>query len=132
MIRRPPRSTLFPYTTLFRSHARGSFSADVALPERQHFARDNFLSHRDGELETFARGASRARSGAAIPVHLAVNFLGEPALRAGGEWTACAGLSRPSSIGTSGRAVVVYLGFVLPRVVHESMPLGMERRRSEV
>src|SRR3989440_11845599 len=23
MIRRPPRSTLFPYTTLFRSHARG-------------------------------------------------------------------------------------------------------------
>src|SRR2546422_10745001 len=28
MIRRPPRSTLFPYTTLFRSlHARRSFSA---------------------------------------------------------------------------------------------------------
>src|SRR2546430_10499952 len=24
MIRRPPRSTLFPYTTLFRSHPRGS------------------------------------------------------------------------------------------------------------
>src|SRR5688572_31816768 len=24
MIRRPPRSTLFPYTTLFRSNARGS------------------------------------------------------------------------------------------------------------
>src|SRR2546429_1489521 len=24
MIRRPPRSTLFPYTTLFRSHARGN------------------------------------------------------------------------------------------------------------
>src|SRR5438876_3837031 len=23
MIQRPPRSTLFPYTTLFRSHARG-------------------------------------------------------------------------------------------------------------
>src|SRR2546429_6745250 len=23
MIRRPPRSTLFPYTTLFRSHGRG-------------------------------------------------------------------------------------------------------------
>src|SRR2546425_7043911 len=23
MIRRPPRSTLFPYTTLFRSHCRG-------------------------------------------------------------------------------------------------------------
>src|SRR3712207_7404593 len=25
MIRRPPRSTLFPYTTLFRSYKRGTF-----------------------------------------------------------------------------------------------------------
>src|SRR2546426_9810609 len=39
MIRRPPRSTLFPYTTLFRSHSRlrlfaldGRFLTDVALP----------------------------------------------------------------------------------------------------
>src|SRR5256885_11836915 len=30
MIRRPPRSTLFPYTTLFRSRARGRV-ADAAL-----------------------------------------------------------------------------------------------------
>src|SRR2546430_9216151 len=29
MIRRPPRSTLFPYTTLFRSHAPGSRVAGV-------------------------------------------------------------------------------------------------------
>src|SRR5258706_12004838 len=28
MIRRPPRSTLFPYTTLFRSHHRGRAQAD--------------------------------------------------------------------------------------------------------
>src|SRR5256885_3459967 len=28
MIRRPPRSTLFPYTTLFRSHASGDIGAD--------------------------------------------------------------------------------------------------------
>src|SRR2546430_12055392 len=28
MIRRPPRSTLFPYTTLFRSHARPERSGD--------------------------------------------------------------------------------------------------------
>src|SRR5687768_17956578 len=39
MIRRPPRSTLFPYTTLFRSsrrrdpdHARGEAGADVGDP----------------------------------------------------------------------------------------------------
>src|SRR2546429_5759144 len=30
MIRRPPRSTLFPYTTLFRSHRRGLRSAESA------------------------------------------------------------------------------------------------------
>src|SRR5256885_16902354 len=28
MIRRPPRSTLFPYTTLFRSHCRACRGAD--------------------------------------------------------------------------------------------------------
>src|SRR3712207_9011379 len=34
MIRRPPRSTLFPYTTLFRSPARGPRAAHV-LPRGQ-------------------------------------------------------------------------------------------------
>src|SRR5437016_8639085 len=29
MIRRPPRSTLFPYTTLFRSHAQHIDPADI-------------------------------------------------------------------------------------------------------
>src|SRR3989475_9692235 len=31
MIRRPPRSTLFPYTTLFRSHVYQSVKQDLAL-----------------------------------------------------------------------------------------------------
>src|SRR3712207_7826156 len=31
MIRRPPRSTLFPYTTLFRSAGRADVADDVAL-----------------------------------------------------------------------------------------------------
>src|SRR3712207_7802019 len=37
MIRRPPRSTLFPYTTLFRSEAAGTYAQvlnDKALPDR--------------------------------------------------------------------------------------------------
>src|SRR3712207_8524623 len=38
MIRRPPRSTLFPYTTLFRS---GVFVAN-ARPDVQHFFRPVF------------------------------------------------------------------------------------------
>src|SRR5256885_6092620 len=36
MIRRPPRSTLFPYTTLFRSVPRGAHRAREHLPERVH------------------------------------------------------------------------------------------------
>src|SRR3712207_6878871 len=31
MIRRPPRSTLFPYTTLFRSCRPGTFAADTSM-----------------------------------------------------------------------------------------------------
>src|SRR2546430_9364521 len=34
MIRRPPRSTLFPYTTLFRSRARGAASPTSAATAR--------------------------------------------------------------------------------------------------
>src|SRR5687768_17769266 len=34
MIQRPPRSTLFPYTTLFRSFRLGSYTDD--LGKRQH------------------------------------------------------------------------------------------------
>src|SRR2546427_1408996 len=45
MIRRPPRSTLFPYTTLFRSHDRESF---------QYIARDPAV-RRTGVDECFDR-----------------------------------------------------------------------------
>src|SRR3712207_8585862 len=39
MIRRPPRSTLFPYTTLFRSGARSAVPAEAAgHGERHHDA----------------------------------------------------------------------------------------------
>src|SRR3989475_12999758 len=39
MIRRPPRSTLFPYTTLFRSRMREGecLRLEVPLPERMRF-----------------------------------------------------------------------------------------------
>src|SRR5690242_21396557 len=40
MIRRPPRSTLFPYTTLFRSHSDGQrhqqLAAQVAAGDAHH------------------------------------------------------------------------------------------------
>src|SRR5260221_6657921 len=34
MIRRPPRSTLFPYTTLFRSHASAHLLAQIRIGHR--------------------------------------------------------------------------------------------------
>src|SRR3712207_8598454 len=40
MIRRPPRSTLFPYTTLFRSH--NFRDAADARGDDRHFARHRF------------------------------------------------------------------------------------------
>src|SRR2546422_4945343 len=59
MIRRPPRSTLFPYTTLFRSrelaarwlprpvvaHPKHGFTVplDVMVPEQAHVALDDLL-----------------------------------------------------------------------------------------
>src|SRR2546427_3706612 len=45
MIRRPPRSTLFPYTTLFRSQ-----QADPAHPARVHLVHRPVLQVRDGPL----------------------------------------------------------------------------------
>src|SRR2546426_5099828 len=38
MIRRPPRSTLFPYTTLFRSHHGRSREVDVAVAQPEVLA----------------------------------------------------------------------------------------------
>src|SRR2546422_1660430 len=43
MIRRPPRSTLFPYTTLFRSHVLGG-RGRARQPELR---RDHALVHRE-------------------------------------------------------------------------------------
>src|SRR3712207_8895809 len=50
MIRRPPRSTLFPYTTLFRSVVgRGDVGVvDLALAARDHAAGDHGLGELGG------------------------------------------------------------------------------------
>src|SRR2546426_8551906 len=44
MIRRPPRSTLFPYTTLFRSYALTSARTDLCgVPGNGYPYRDRFI-----------------------------------------------------------------------------------------
>src|SRR3712207_7580316 len=59
MIRRPPRSTLFPYTTLFRSAVQhgASLAARVGHQVAEHVVE---LALGGGEVEQ-AAGASRAR-----------------------------------------------------------------------
>src|SRR2546422_11533385 len=67
MIRRPPRSTLFPYTTLFRSdlsdHAgvqgnEGDVHLEIAallrLPQHVYVPRDQRTLGDDADVETFA------------------------------------------------------------------------------
>src|SRR2546422_8613674 len=49
MIRRPPRSTLFPYTTLFRSHDQCcAVSGWRALELRHHLQHGRFRDHEEG------------------------------------------------------------------------------------
>src|SRR2546430_11436416 len=57
MIRRPPRSTLFPYTTLFRSHQRRLDAVDdvARVPGRQQAA-----GHRTAGIEEVERDARPA------------------------------------------------------------------------
>src|SRR2546425_8795424 len=52
MIRRPPRSTLFPYTTLFRSwRARLRLPSRAAVPP-EHWTRIKALARRFAELRS--------------------------------------------------------------------------------
>src|SRR3712207_6918189 len=51
MIRRPPRSTLFPYTTLFRSHRRLPLRQGVELPRSRVLRRADSPSARSQRRE---------------------------------------------------------------------------------
>src|SRR2546430_13173654 len=45
MIRRPPRSTLFPYTTLFRSHYGGKTQAQTVLSQSSFYSCNDSRLH---------------------------------------------------------------------------------------
>src|SRR5436309_6467207 len=61
MIRRPPRSTLFPYTTLFRS---------VTVARRARYAADDVPRHDcDASRRDNAGGAGRRRDGSRSEEH---------------------------------------------------------------
>src|SRR2546426_267338 len=65
MIRRPPRSTLFPYTTLFRSHAPHRSRDPQQLRDRAHGSRctERHLRHRPGPFLRRGENDRRASVG---------------------------------------------------------------------
>src|SRR5256885_13065190 len=64
MIRRPPRSTLFPYTTLFRSHERQrrDVQRNLMRAERHRIERSRQGADRgeDADLQRHLRGGRQA------------------------------------------------------------------------
>src|SRR5690348_17596901 len=72
MIRRPPRSTLFPYTTLFRSRGRGASAPDRRAPGR----RDAHRPGRGAQAPPAGRRRSEEHtSELQSPVHLVCRLL---------------------------------------------------------
>src|SRR5260221_2020052 len=69
MIRRPPRSTLFPYTTLFRSDVLGGFERQVPVHQervldglREHAEQFDRLTGRDADQVEQDRKSTRLNS----------------------------------------------------------------------
>src|SRR3989442_15412836 len=110
MIRRPPRSTLFPYTTLFRSHSRAVLELVVPLARLEDGAHHGFhrlrvlrrellgeaedllgvvlpeLLGRDrGEADAIDDGAGPPRLAHTVAVHLADLHVGDHLSRRNGD-----------------------------------------------
>src|SRR5258708_24464868 len=100
MIRRPPRSTLFPYTTLFRS--RGGRRQDGR--DRRGQLRDRFRSQeqRFPEFRPFARGSRREEESAGR----------------GGPFRKSL-LDRKSTRLNSSHQIISYAGFCLQKKIHQ-------------
>src|SRR3712207_8536349 len=61
MIRRPPRSTLFPYTTLFRSYTPETWSKLIQNPEDRRDAARSYIEEVGGALHGFWYGFGKDR-----------------------------------------------------------------------
>src|SRR5438477_8387987 len=69
MIRRPPRSTLFPYTTLFRSSATKKATAQVSARSRDPTSRSRPRTRQAGSLERADRKSTRLNSS-----HMSISY----------------------------------------------------------
>src|SRR2546430_16588879 len=70
MIRRPPRSTLFPYTTLFRSH--GGELARIVIHARRRLVGHLFRRDVVAAAQLDTGDAHLARRGVDQPLHVVV------------------------------------------------------------
>src|SRR3712207_1123914 len=77
MIRRPPRSTLFPYTTLFRSAETGAGLLDLGLPAGQDLAQYPEVE-RAGERHEVQRGKRLAAHRVDVGERVGGGDLAEP------------------------------------------------------
>src|SRR3712207_7400127 len=72
MIRRPPRSTLFPYTTLFRSHLAQTFQPEGAAPAEHEAVAQKLvcalrhLDHAAGDRKSTRLNSSHANISYAV------------------------------------------------------------------
>src|SRR3712207_8065215 len=76
MIRRPPRSTLFPYTTLFRSVAVSAFSAFAQVPRE---IKGGILNGKATELPKpeYPEGAKAAGLKGVVYVNVVIDEAGD-------------------------------------------------------
>src|SRR5258708_17750564 len=77
MIRRPPRSTLFPYTTLFRSARGQSAGEPIPMAGVPFHAVDNYLARlvRKGESVAICERSEEHTSELQSPDHLVCRLL---------------------------------------------------------
>src|ERR1039458_8067682 len=84
MIRLPPRSTLFPYTTLFRSLAASGYCRARCLPESDHSAHSGTWTHlrerkyTRGKRRPWTRSVLNSSTTKDTKVHEVVNGQGFP------------------------------------------------------
>src|SRR5256885_5557926 len=71
MIRRPPRSTLFPYTTLFRSVANESGAGVTRVSLDHQIPVANAILTVENEDQAWARVDEKARDAARVAVEMA-------------------------------------------------------------
>jgi len=112
MIRRPPRSTLFPYTTLFRSSARGGLQQ---LPAVVAPTKDQLAEHWPGAVKPPVLPVDQNRDPFTAAAPVAVTDVDPPAAVQAAEPAPATSPSRPAPwlVALAAVAVLFVAGTVL-------------------